>query len=340
MNNNTMPYNAVMLLGPTASGKTPLAVRIADYLKGEIISADSRQVYRGLDIGSGKDLHEYTKNGRTIPYHLIDIADLSAEYSVFDFQRDAYRAFENITAQKKIPVIAGGTGMYLDCLIRGYDFVEVPVNEQLRNSLHGKPIEELAFMLSQLKDTALHNTTDVTERHRLIRAIEIETFTQSGQGQALRAEQKRPDIHALVLGSFFPRVELRKRISVRLCERFEQGMVSEVERLHASGVSWERLVRLGLEYKYIALFLQGKIANEFDLFTILNAAIAKFAKRQDTWFRGMERKGVTIFHLPYDIPFAADTSAASTFSSGTLTDARFAAALDIIREHAPHFVSA
>jgi len=331
MSDNTTRYNSVVLLGPTASGKTQLAVRIADCLGGEIISADSRQVYRGLDIGSGKDLREYTKNGRTIPYHLIDIAELTTEYSVFDFQRGAYRAFEDITSQKKIPVIAGGTGMYLDCLIRGYDFVEVPVNELLRNTLHGKPIEDLALMLSQLKGTALHNTTDVTERHRLIRAIEIETFTQSGQGQALRAEQKRPAIAPLVLGSFFPRDELRKRISVRLCERFEQGMVNEVKNLHESGISWERLERLGLEYKYIALFLQGKIETEPELFTMLNTAIAKFAKRQDTWFRGMERKGVTIFYLqPRDN---------LTPSALSLADARFESAMDLIREHAPYLAS-
>ena len=291
-------HNSIVLLGPTACGKTELAVQIARALKAcEIISADSRQVYRRLDIGSGKDLSAYTEGGERVPYHVIDIADLSTEYSVFDFQRDACNAFAEITARKNIPLIAGGTGMYLDCLIRGYDFVEAPPNPALRKNLRQKSMEELEKILSEMRDGKTHNSTDTTERGRLIRAIEIQAFTQSDEGRAAKKSAGRPVIKPLVLGLFFPRGLLKKRITERLRARLAQGMIEEVRDLYETGTPWERLERLGLEYKYIALFLQKKIASQSELFTTLNTQIARFAKRQETWFRGMEKKGVVIHRL-------------------------------------------
>jgi tRNA dimethylallyltransferase len=290
-------HNSIALLGPTACGKTALAAQIALALNCEIISADSRQVYRRLDIGSGKDVSAYTVHGERVPYHVIDVADLSTEYSVFDFQRDAYKVFAEIIARKKIPLIAGGTGMYLDCLIRGYDFVEVPANPALRENLCQKSTEELAKTLSRIKGGKTHNSTDTTERARLIRAIEIQTYTQSDEGRAAKKSAARPVIQPLVLGLFFPRGLLKKRITERLSARFKQGMIEEVRDLYETGTPWERLERLGLEYKYIALFLQKKIATQSELFAMLNTQIARFAKRQETWFRGMEKKGVVIHRI-------------------------------------------
>lgn len=305
-----MKKNCVMVLGPTAVGKTALAVRIAEYLDSEVISADSRQVYRGLDIGSGKDLCEFTLRSdecyhpctseKTIPYHLIDVASLSHEYSVFDYVMDFYRIFPQLTKKNIIPVVAGGTGMYLDAVIRGYNLVQVPVNMSLRENLHGKSMEELCQILVGLKGR-LHNHTDTEERHRLIRAIEIETYTRSPEAQVQReAVPSRPDISPLVIGTTFPRDMVRKRVTQRLRARMKEGMIDEVMSLHNQGFSFERLERLGLEYRYIALLLQGKLASEEELFTKLNTAIHQFVKRQETWFRGMERKGVVINWLKHD----------------------------------------
>lgn len=265
-------------------------MRLADALNGEIISADSRQVYRGLDLGSGKDLGEYVLGGRSVPYHLIDIADLSEEYSVFDFQRDAYAAFREISARGKVPIVVGGTGMYLDSFIRGYEFAEAPENPELRASLADKSMGELTEILVTLKKGKLHNTTDTRERGQLIRAIEIATALRDNA----RPRIPRPEIAPLVLGLFFPREVLRQRIALRLEARFKAGMIDEVEGLHRGGVTWERLERLGLEYRQIARFLQGKIPDRETLSRTLAVEIGRFAKRQETWFRGMERKGVVI----------------------------------------------
>ncbi len=305
-----MKKNCVILLGPTAVGKTALAVRIAEYLDSEIISADSRQVYRGLNIGSGKDLCEFTlssslcyypsQTDKSIPYHLIDIASLSQEYSVFDYILDFYRVFPQIIEKKRIPVIVGGTGMYLDAVIRAYDLIQVPVNIPLRESLHGTSMEDLRQILIDLKGT-LHNHTDTEERHRLIRAIEIETFSRSPE--ALKQKKlmpPRPPINPLIIGTTFPRAMVRKRVTQRLRKRLKEGMIEEVASLHREGVSYERLERLGLEYRFIAMFLQGKIESEEALFSKLNTAIHQFVKRQETWFRGMERKGVLIHWLKHD----------------------------------------
>lgn len=291
-------YNCIVLLGPTAVGKTAIGVRLALEFGGEILSADSRQTYVGLDIGSGKDLDEYTVGGVRIPYHLIDVADLSGEYTVFDYQQDFYRAFSDVTARGALPVVVGGTGMYLDAVIRGYDFVAVPENQALRARLSSLTLEELAARLIRLKPN-LHNRSDLADRDRAIRAIEIAEFMRSGEAPRARAAMAaRPDIRPLVIGTTFARELLRENIAARLRARLDGGMIEEVRSLHERGVPWRRLERLGLEYRYCALFLEGEIRSRSELFDRLNIAIRQFAKRQETWFRGMESKGVRIRWLP------------------------------------------
>ncbi|MDD7699717.1 MAG: tRNA (adenosine(37)-N6)-dimethylallyltransferase MiaA [Spirochaetia bacterium] len=289
-----MKYNSIVLLGPTASGKTSLAVRLAYNFNLEIISADSRQVYKGLDLGSGKDLDEYNYSGKNIPYHLIDVTDLNSEYNVFDFTKDFYRAFKNITGRNIIPLIAGGTGMYLDAVIRKYELVEVPKNPEFHQNLLSKPLEELSKLLLSLKPD-LHNKTDLEDKARVIKAIEIASYMQSDEYLKNKEELlKRPDIQPLILGTSLERPLLRKNIKKRLDERFSQGMIEEVENLHKQGFSYERMERLGLEYRFISEYLEGKITSKEELSEKLYTAICQFAKRQETWFRGMERKGVKI----------------------------------------------
>lgn len=298
-------YNSVIVLGPTAVGKTSLAVRLADRLDGEIISADSRQVYKGLDIGSGKDICEYTLHDpeRTIPYHLIDVVSLPFEYSVFNYQKGFYQTFPEIIARGRLPVICGGTGMYLDAVVRGYSFIDVPCNPALRTSLVGKTDAELVEMLTELRKGHLHNTTDTIEHHRLLRAIEIEVYTQEhkdadGLVNDTSTLPERPDIRPFIIGTTFPRELLRAGINRRMTSRFKEGMIAEVERIHGEGIEWERLERLGLEYKLIAMYLQGKIESEEALYDKLRISIGQFAKRQETWFRRMEKTGVVINWLP------------------------------------------
>lgn len=277
------PFNLLTILGPTASGKTCLAVALAQELSGEIISADSRQVFRQMDIGSGKDLHEYGE----VPYHLIDIIDPGQEFSVFAFQRLFVQAFEEISARGKLPVLCGGTGLYLDAALRGYRMVEVPENSSLRAELAQKSDQELIVLLLQLVPNQ-HNNSDLTDRNRTIRAIEIASF----ESQA-REEEPFPAVQPLIIGIQWERTLLRQRITKRLRQRLETGLLEEVQNLHASGIPWERLEYYGLEYRFVAAFLQGKM-NRNDLFQKLNAAIHDFAKRQETWFRRMERNGVVI----------------------------------------------
>ncbi len=295
-----MGYNCIIILGPTAVGKTALGVRIARATGAEIISADSRQVYKGLDIGSGKDLSDYNAGGIQTPYHLIDITDLTHEYSVFDYQQDFYRVFEELTVASRaaVPVVVGGTGMYLDAVIRGYDFLEVPENPGLRSSLAQKTLEELDAMLLSLKPE-LHTRATLRDRDRTIRAIEIETFMRTEEAERLRSSRKkRPEIRPFIIGTSLPRDQLRANIARRLRERLGEGMIDEVRRLHDNGASWERLELLGLEYRFVSEYLQGKIRTEDELYDLLLLAIGQFAKRQETWFRGMEKKQVVIHWLP------------------------------------------
>jgi len=276
--------NLIVVLGPTASGKTGLGVELAKLHNGEIISADSRQVFRGMDIGTGKDLDEYG----TVPYHLIDILDPGAEFSVFAFQQLFFEAFSEIRSRKRLPLLVGGTGLYLDAALRGYRMVEVPENRELRDELQELDNGELRTRLINLRPEQ-HNNTDLTDRYRIIRAIEI----AEGENQASVGRPEPPKLHPVIFGIRRERSVLRQRITARLKQRIEAGMIEEVERLHASGVSWDRLDYYGLEYRFIAKHLQGEL-NRNDMFQKLNSAIHQFAKRQETWFRRMERLGVTI----------------------------------------------
>lgn len=282
-------HNLIVILGPTASGKTRLAARLAAAIGAELISADSRQVYRGMDIGTGKDLAEYIVDGVPVPYHLIDVAEPGHLFSVFEFQQRFYECFREITARGRMPVVVGGTGLYIESILREYRMLPVPENAALREELKGQGMEEMAARLLHL-NPALHNTTDLTGRERLIRAIEIAEHTSK---HGSKGEIVRPDIVPLVIGVRWDRAVLRERITSRLKERLEQGMIEEVQRLHDSGISWERLDEMGLEYRYVSLHLQGKLTFD-EMFKTLNIRIHQFAKRQDTWFRGMERRGITI----------------------------------------------
>jgi len=272
------------ILGPTASGKTRLAVALAERLGGEIISADSRQVFRGMDIGSGKDLHEY---GR-VPYHLIDILDAGGEFSVFDFQRRFLGAYEDVTKRRALPVLCGGSGMYLDAVLRGYRMVEVPRNDALREVLAKKTDAELVDELRRLKPDQ-HNSTDLLDRERTVRAIEI----AGGEIGQCTVSEPFPRLRSTVIGIRWERAALRRRITDRLRERLENGLIGEVERLHEEGIAWERLDYYGLEYRYVGGYLRGDM-DKNDMFQRLSAAIHTFAKRQGNWFRRMERHGVAI----------------------------------------------
>lgn len=292
-----MSYNCVVILGPTAVGKTSVGVAVAHYFGGEVISADSRQTYKGLDIGSGKDLCEYQVSGQPVPYHLIDITTLESEYNVFNYQTDFYRVFQDITGRGKLPVVVGGTGMYLDSVIRGYELVNVPENPELHSELESMSLEDLDKRLLSLKPD-LHNKSDLLEKDRVIKAIEIALYEQSEDGKAALESLKRPDIRPLVIGTTLERSQVVSNIERRLKERLDEGMIEEVQRLHNEGASWERLEKLGLEYRYCSLYLEGKITSKEELFEQLFIQIRQFSKRQMTWYRGMEKKGVKINWLP------------------------------------------
>jgi len=283
-----MAKNLIVILGPTASGKTRLAAQLACDFQGEVISADSRQVYRTMNIGTGKDLKEYVIDGRQIPYHLIDIEDPENEFNVFEFQKRFYAVFSAIRQRKKLPVLTGGTGLYLEAVLCAYDMPEAPINEEIRRELSEKSIEELQDLLCRLKPH-LHNRTDLDDKKRLLRAVEIEK-ARIRNNQDLR---DRPEIAAAVFGVRWERSVLRNRITKRLEERLENGMIEEVADLHAAGLSWLRLESFGLEYRFISEYLQQRLTFD-EMKNRLNIAIHQFAKRQETWFRRMERKGVQI----------------------------------------------
>lgn len=281
-------YDILAVVGPTACGKTSLAVDLALSIDGaEIISADSRQVYRGMDIGTGKDLAEYTRNGITVPSHLLDIVDAGEKYNLFEFQHDFLKAYEDIKARGAFPVMCGGSGLYVESVLRGYRLLPVPENPELRARLEEKSLEELTAILAGYK--SLHNNTDTDSKKRAIRAIEIEEYYLNCPVE----ERSFPQINALVVGVSVDREVRRERISRRLRERLKEGMVEEVRALLDSGLDPEQLIYYGLEYKYLTLYLTGAMGYD-DMVCGLEIAIHQFAKRQMTWFRGMEKRGVDI----------------------------------------------
>lgn len=290
-----MMNHLLTILGPTACGKTAFATRLAYDLGGEILSADSRQVYRGMDIGTGKDLADYTVNGKQIPYHLIDIADAGTKYNVYEFQHDFLEAYNDIVSRGATPIMCGGTGLYLESVIRGYRLSPVPQNPELRERLSGKSLEELTEILRGYKQ--LHNTTDVDSAQRAIRAIEIEDYYQ----HTPLDNREFPEIDSLVIGLDINRELRREKISRRLRSRLDEGMVDEIRRIIDSGVAPEDLIYYGLEYKFVTMYVIGQLTYD-EMVSQLEIAIHQFAKRQMTWFRGMERRGITIHWLSCDIP--------------------------------------
>ena len=283
-----MAKNLVVILGPTASGKTEVAARLAWDLHGEIISADSRQVYRGMDIGTGKDLNQYIINAKKIPYHMIDIIDPQCEFNLFEFQKMFYKIFSQIQNDGNLPILVGGTGLYLQAVLSGYKMPSAPPEPELRKDLDQKSIEEIKEIFFTFK-SQLHNKTDLEDKQRLIRAIEIERARNIKDFE----QEESPEIDAAIFGISWERSVLRQRITSRLEERLKHGMIEEVKRLHAAGLSWSRLDSFGLEYRYISQYLQNLISFD-EMKNKLNTAIHQFAKRQETWFRGMERKGIEI----------------------------------------------
>ncbi|MEA1887712.1 MAG: tRNA (adenosine(37)-N6)-dimethylallyltransferase MiaA [Bacteroidota bacterium] len=280
----------VVVTGPTASGKTSFASLLASATGGEIISADSRQVYREMNIGTGKDYDDYIVDGKKIPYHLIDIVDPGCKYSVYEYQRDFLRVYRELKERDVLPVVCGGSGMYIDSIVSRYKLIEVPVNKELRRRLGDKSLAELTKILSSYK--TLHNITDIDDRERAIRAIEIEEYYQEND----TGDDYFPQIRPLILGISFERDEIRKRISMRLESRLQSGMVEEVKSLLERRVSPDDLAYYGLEYRYITHYLKGRISYDA-MKKSLETAIHRFAKRQMTWFRGMERRGITIHWL-------------------------------------------
>lgn len=290
-----MEYDLIAILGPTASGKTSLAAALARRMDTEIISADSRQVYRRMDLGTGKDLDDYVVGGKRIPCHLIDIVEPGYKYNVFEYQRDFLAAYEDVRSRGMLPILCGGTGMYLESVLKGYRLLPVPENPELRRRLAEKSLEELTGILATYKK--LHNSTDVDTVKRAVRAIEIEEYYRQHQVE----ERAFPDIRSLVVGVGIGREQRREKITRRLKQRLDEGMVDEVKALLADGISPEDLIYYGLEYKYLTLYAIGKLTYE-EMFGQLEIAIHQFAKRQMTWFRGMERRGFTIHWIDAALP--------------------------------------
>ena len=283
-------YDLITVLGPTASGKTRFAVQLADRLGAEIISGDSRQVYRRMDLGTGKDLDDYRIGDRSVPYHLIDIVEPGTKYNVFEYQRDFLEAYNDIHRRGRKAVLCGGTGLYIESVLRAYRLSPVPQNPELRERLADKSLEELTALLATYK--SLHNTTDVDTAQRAIRAIEIEEYYR----QTPLDRRPFPKIESLTLGVDVSREVRRERISQRLRKRLDEGMCGEVERLLAEGIKPEDLIYYGLEYKYVTLYVTGQITFD-EMAQQLEIAIHQFAKRQMTWFRGMERRGTPILWI-------------------------------------------
>ncbi len=290
----------ITILGPTASGKTSLAAALAADMGGEIISADSRQVYRRMDIGTGKDLDDYTAGGKRIPYYLIDIEEPGRKYNLFRYQKDFLHAYKDMQERGVQPILCGGTGLYIEAVLKGYKLMDVPENKALRQRLSGLSLAELTAMLKELKratGSCMHNKTDVDTAQRAIRAIEIEEHYRHAPVE----QHGYPPVPSLIVGVDINRDMRRKKITERLRQRLANGMVEEVEGLLAEGISAEDLIYYGLEYKYVTEFLTGKTTHE-EMFRGLEIAIHQFAKRQMTWFRGMERRGFVIHWIDALLP--------------------------------------
>jgi tRNA dimethylallyltransferase len=296
--NNNQNYNLVTILGPTATGKTGVAANLAAKINGEVISADSRQIYRGMDLGTGKDLADYFIDGVAVPYHLIDIEDAGVHYNVYRFHTDFIKVFKEIESHGRFPVLCGGSGLYIEAVLKNYRLIEVPPNKELRKELEGKTLAELTEILKSLKPD-LHNETDVETDRRAIRAIEIEKYYAENP----QMESEMPKINSLNIGIDFDRELRRQRITNRLKQRLDEGMLDEVQKLLDSGLTPEQLIYYGLEYKYLTLHLTGQLSYT-EMFRQLEIAIHQFAKRQMTWFRGMEKRGTKIHwingHLPME----------------------------------------
>ena len=294
----------ITILGPTASGKTPVAVRLAQEIGGEVISADSRQVYRGMDIGTGKDLSEYQCTMReascTIPYHLIDICEPGTKYNLFQYQQDFFDAFQDIRSRGAEPILCGGTGLYIEAVLKGYKLSPVPQNQELRDSLEDKSLDELTEMLKELKaksGAAMHNKTDVDSCQRAIRAIEIETYNLAHP----LPQRELPPVDSLIIGINIDRELRREKITRRLKARLDEGMVDEVKALLDEGIPADDLIYYGLEYKYLTEYVIGRLSYD-EMLRQLEIAIHQFAKRQMTWFRGMERRGFKINWIDATLP--------------------------------------
>ena len=289
-------FNIISVVGATASGKTSFAAKLASELNGEIISADSRQVYRGMDIGTGKDLEDYVVDGKNIPAHLVDIVDAGYQYNVFEFQRDFLKVFEDMKTRGVFPVLCGGSGMYIEAVLKNYKLIQVPDNPVLRESLKEKELPELAKILESYKSN-LHNISDISTAKRAIRAIEIADYCSKNP----ELETKIPPIHSLNIGIKFDRLSRRKRITERLHQRLNEGMLDEVKQLLDSGIKPENLIYYGLEYKFLTQHLIGQLSYD-EMVSKLNVAIHQFAKRQMTWFRRMEKQGTVIHWLDGYMP--------------------------------------
>ena len=287
MSRNPNSYNLVTITGPTAGGKTSVATHLAYHMGGEIISGDSRQIYRGMDLGTGKDIHDYTVNGKLIPHHLIDIVDAGYRFNVYEYQTLFIDAYNDISERGAIPILCGGSGLYIEAAIKGYRLIEVPDNLELRKELATKSHDELVNILASMKQ--LHNHSDTEIHKRLIRAIEIETFYANSSP----VDFEYPNLKNIVFGIRFPRMQQRERITQRLRQRLSEGMVDEVKLLLEQGVNPDNLIYYGLEYKWLTQFVLKQISYD-EMFNGLNTAIHQFAKRQMTWFRRMERNGIDI----------------------------------------------
>lgn len=288
-------YDLITIIGPTASGKTEFACHLAVQIDGEIISGDSRQVYRAMDIGTGKDLKDYVIDGKGIPYHLIDIREAGDKYNIFEYQHDFHIALCKIKDKGKTPILCGGSGLYIESVLKGYSLVNVPENTILRSALSDKSITQLTSILAEYKD--LHNTTDIDTVQRAIRAIEIEEYKKTNSLE----QNEYPPLNSLIIGIDIDRELRRNRISRRLKGRLEEGMIEEIQSILQKGVSPEDLIYYGLEYKYVTLYLLKQLSYN-QMFSQLEIAIHQFAKRQMTWFRGMEKRGLKIHWVDYNIP--------------------------------------